>query len=191
MADEKITALNDLAAADMQGDDLLVAVDVHDTTMAPTGTDKKALISDFLAAALTLGLIVDDTTHTWKIKLDPGGPLRINVTDDATGNVFAELQIDPTSTGALIVGQVGNGTQAANFQASVDTVGPTGRASMAGNDGTNSASLTADGTVGNQSNSRDLTFDTAGTGPVVPDQSDGHTYRIVTTAGVLGVQLVT
>lgn len=50
MADTKISALTQLAATDTQADDLLVIVDVHDTTMAGTGTDKKITVSDLTAA---------------------------------------------------------------------------------------------------------------------------------------------
>lgn len=37
----------------------------------------------------------------------------------------------------------------------------------------------------------DATFHAADTGPVVPDSTDGHTYRIITTAGVVGTEQVT
>jgi streptogramin lyase len=37
----------------------------------------------------------------------------------------------------------------------------------------------------------DLTFDSNGQGPVVTDQADGHTYRIISTAGALSTQMVT
>lgn len=40
-------------------------------------------------------------------------------------------------------------------------------------------------------NGGDLTFNTNGMGPVIVDQSDGHTYRIISTAGVLSTHRVT
>ncbi len=39
--------------------------------------------------------------------------------------------------------------------------------------------------------SSDLTFSTNAIGPVIHDASDGHTYRIISTAGVLSAVLVT
>lgn len=47
----KITGYTALTAT--QPDDLLVIVDVHDTSMAPTGTDKKITVSNLLPAATT------------------------------------------------------------------------------------------------------------------------------------------
>jgi hypothetical protein len=47
MADEPISGLT--AYSTVHSDDLYVVVDVHDTTMAPTGTDKKATLAQILA----------------------------------------------------------------------------------------------------------------------------------------------
>jgi hypothetical protein len=55
MADEKITQLVALASGSVQADDLLVVVDVHDTSMAPTGTDKNLTLTALLAALPALG----------------------------------------------------------------------------------------------------------------------------------------
>jgi hypothetical protein len=50
VADTKISALTALTGANVADGDLLVAVDVSDTTMAASGTDKKVAISDLVAA---------------------------------------------------------------------------------------------------------------------------------------------
>lgn len=50
MADTKITDLDALAVAPAT-DDLLVIVDVSDTTMAASGTDKQITVEDLLANA--------------------------------------------------------------------------------------------------------------------------------------------
>lgn len=50
MADTKISALAALAAADVSTSDLAVVVDVSDTTMAASGTDKKITVADLIAA---------------------------------------------------------------------------------------------------------------------------------------------
>lgn len=46
MADTKISALANLPAASVQMNDLLVVVDVNDTSMAASGTDKNLTIGD-------------------------------------------------------------------------------------------------------------------------------------------------
>lgn len=50
MADAKITDLAALSSTDLADGDLFVVVDVSDTSMAATGTNKKILLSSLLAA---------------------------------------------------------------------------------------------------------------------------------------------
>jgi len=61
MADKKITELNELTS--LANDDLVVAVDVSDTTMATSGTDKKVKYStikgDIMGASSPVGTVVD------------------------------------------------------------------------------------------------------------------------------------
>lgn len=52
MPDIKITSL--VAASSVYADDLLLMVDVHDPSMAPTGTDKKVSVSQLAAAMVTI-----------------------------------------------------------------------------------------------------------------------------------------
>lgn len=56
MADTKITDLTTLAAADIAINDLLTAVDISDTTMAASGTNKKLTVLDFVAYFQRWGL---------------------------------------------------------------------------------------------------------------------------------------
>lgn len=50
MADTKITGLAALTGANIASDDLFVGVDVSDTSMAATGTNKKLTVDDLRAA---------------------------------------------------------------------------------------------------------------------------------------------
>lgn len=56
MADTKISGLTELTTK--ATDDLLVIVDVSDTTMAATGTDKKITVANLASAPDDVSLIV-------------------------------------------------------------------------------------------------------------------------------------
>ena len=66
MPESKISALTELAAAPADGD-LFVLVDVSDTTMAATGTDKKIQASNLSANPVPTLVIPGDDTY----QLDP------------------------------------------------------------------------------------------------------------------------
>lgn len=61
MADTKITDLTALTGASVASTDLLVIVDVSDTTMAASGTDKKITATELATAVTTLGSLATDT----------------------------------------------------------------------------------------------------------------------------------
>lgn len=59
MADTKITALTQLTAPAVAPiDDVLVIVDVHDTTMAGSGTNKKITIADLTVSQQGFDLLM-------------------------------------------------------------------------------------------------------------------------------------
>lgn len=61
MADTRITDLTALAGASVASTDQLVIVDVSDTTMAASGTDKKITATELATAVTTLGSLATDT----------------------------------------------------------------------------------------------------------------------------------
>jgi len=62
MADTKISALASLAAASVDDTDLLVIVDVADTSMAASGTDKRITIGQFNLAMQRRDIGIDTYT---------------------------------------------------------------------------------------------------------------------------------
>lgn len=87
----KISAYNSLGT--VQSDDLLVIVDVHDTTMAPTGTDKKvtaATLQAFTVPTTTLGDLVYENATPAPARL-PGNTTTTQkfLTQTGTGSVSA------------------------------------------------------------------------------------------------------
>ncbi len=61
MADSKITDLDSLTGAGSASTDLAVVVDVSDTTMAATGTDKKMTLAELAAGLATHGSLATDS----------------------------------------------------------------------------------------------------------------------------------
>lgn len=93
MADEKITALANLAQGSVQSDDQLVVVDVHDATMAPSGTDKNLLLSALLTAALRLGLLTyNDGTNTYSVVVSSPDVIIENQVTGALGDLDVGAQ---------------------------------------------------------------------------------------------------
>lgn len=100
MADTKISALTSAGSVDPA--DLLVAVDVSDTSMAATGTNKKAtreLLQTYAAGTLTTDKKVADYSATWNAAGVTFTGLKLNITDtaSASGSLLADLQVDGTS----------------------------------------------------------------------------------------------
>lgn len=65
MADTKITDLSSLSGASIATGDVFVLVDVSDTSMAASGTNKKTTASDVTTAVKTLGNIKAPTRQTF------------------------------------------------------------------------------------------------------------------------------
>ena len=86
----KITSYGALAST--QPDDLLVIVDVHDTTMAPTGTDKKITVSNLVTAANAGALAAKAGSAT--VPAAELSPQVVALTDAATIAVNAALGND-------------------------------------------------------------------------------------------------
>jgi len=119
MADSKITALTAISTVDPAADPLVI-VDVSDTSMAASGTTKKATINQLLGASGTATLASatisgDLTVDTSTLKVDsannrvgikqasPSHPFQIGTTDlilDATGNVG--IGVTPAGTGGCL-----------------------------------------------------------------------------------------
>lgn len=92
--DKKITELTTLATGAVQGDDLAVMVDVHDSTMDPAGTDKQVAFADIVTAMMRLNLLTyDDGTYTYSIS-QSGATLDIKITRDADGLPVGWLSLD-------------------------------------------------------------------------------------------------
>lgn len=103
MADSKISALTALSAAPASGD-LLVMVDVSDTTMAVSGTDKKITYAN-LTSALTSGAT---TFATASAQTFTNG---IAVTDATSALAYDSDGSDPT-VGAMLVTRTATGVAA-------------------------------------------------------------------------------
>jgi hypothetical protein len=88
----KISALAVLTSA--QPDDVIPVVDVHDTTMAPTGTDKQISVASLLAGALpTLA----------QASVSASGALALDTITEVTAASALTMTLPAATTGALIV----------------------------------------------------------------------------------------
>lgn len=104
MADSKISALTELSAAPATGD-LLVLVDISDTTMAASGTNKKITWANLtspllLATGATTGASSQAQTFTNGITVPSGGKVVIGTTSPIT---TAQLHVVQPTTGAIVV----------------------------------------------------------------------------------------
>lgn len=90
MSDTKISGLTAITGASLATGDLLVTVDVSDTTMAATGTDKKTTFADLDSRTKTLTNATFDTAGS-------GNVFKINTTaiSDITGTGKAVLDTAP------------------------------------------------------------------------------------------------
>ncbi len=55
MADQKISQLNSLTGANTASGDLVTVVDISDTTMGASGTNKKMTLTEFQASPVSAG----------------------------------------------------------------------------------------------------------------------------------------
>jgi len=146
MADQKISQLNSLTGANTASGDLLTIVDINDTTMGASGTNKKMTLTEFQASPVSAGtangvvflngskvetsgsaLTFDGTT------LSVGGNLAITgtsrrITGDFSNATLANRTMVQTSTtnGGTAFGILPNGTsQAASIVLEQDSaLGP-------------------------------------------------------------------
>jgi hypothetical protein len=100
MANEKISALATLTGADVETDDLLVIVDVHDTTMASSGTDKKLTV-----AALLEGLALAGGPGKFTGTLGDGTTKVFTITHNL-GNQWPAASFYETSDGEAVIPDV-------------------------------------------------------------------------------------
>lgn len=107
---QKISGLASLSAGDLTGSDLLTAVDVSDNTMAPTGTNKKLLVSslDSRYATAAQGTLADSAVQ-------PGDDVS-ELNNDAGYLVAADIagKADKTINIGAGPGLMGGGTLAAD-----------------------------------------------------------------------------
>ena len=122
MADTKISALTALTGANSAPGDLLDIVDVSDTSMAATGTNKKITreeLQTFGLGTITTDKKVQDLSVTWNNAAVTFTGLKFNVTDTASAaaSLLMDLQVGGTSkfkvdkAGAALVS--GNGSASA------------------------------------------------------------------------------
>lgn len=132
MANTKISALTAIDGASLATGDLLVAVDVSDTSMASSGTTKKTTVSD-VAAAVTalaefLGLADVDVTGLADgdtFVFDAGTSKLVASTVLAPTAVFGQAQTINAQTGTtytLVAGDVGKLVTLSNASAITLTV---------------------------------------------------------------------
>lgn len=105
MADTKTSGLG--AAADVAPDDLFMAVDVSDTTMAPTGTNKKAtrsLLQSYAAGTLTTDVKVQEHSATWNnaAVTFTGWDLNVTNTASAAGSAVQSLRVGGTVVNSVL-----------------------------------------------------------------------------------------
>jgi hypothetical protein len=115
------------------------------------------------------------------------------------GDAFARTLIlaDPTGSGGIFLGDGSNDMWASGNNGYI-TGGPASLELGANTPDYEggvrinlSEAIRLNGPVQIRLDGSDLTFDRASIGPVLVDQSDGHTYRLICTAGVLSTELVT
>ena len=109
MSDQKLSDLT--AETTIAPDDLVMAVDVSDTTMAATGTNKKVLresLQTYNAGTLTTDKKVLDLSATWNESGTTFTGVKFNATDTASaaGSLIADLQVGGSSK--FTVGKIGD-----------------------------------------------------------------------------------
>lgn len=139
MADTKISALTALTGANSAPGDLLDIVDVSDTSMAATGTNKKITreeLQTFNLGTITTDKKVQDLSVTWNNAAVTFTGLKFSVTDTASdaASLLMDLQVGGSSKarvtkGGGYIGQSGSAS-APTFQ--VDPSSATGIYNLGG-----------------------------------------------------------
>jgi hypothetical protein len=107
MADQKISQLNSLTGANTASGDLVTVVDISDTTMGASGTNKKMTLTEFQASPVSAGTANGVTYLNASKVLTSGSALTF---DGTTLSVGGNLAI--TGTSRLITGDFSNATLA-------------------------------------------------------------------------------
>lgn len=107
MADTKISALTALTGANSAPGDLLDIVDVSDTSMAATGTNKSITregLQTFGLGTITTDQKVQDLSVTWNNAAVTFTGLKFNVTDSASNaaSLLMDLQVGGTSKVSIL-----------------------------------------------------------------------------------------
>lgn len=106
MANKRISELTSITGANLADADLLVVVDVSDTTMAASGTNKKITMAELAKdSALTDNLVAKSTltTNGDLLTRAAGEPARITRTDLAADSAFTSRYV-PISSDVVFVG---------------------------------------------------------------------------------------
>jgi hypothetical protein len=136
MADSRISEL-DVASAPLAEDDLMEVVDVSDTAMAASGTNKQTTVGDLAASVLSVGLEINsnvsgipDATvsvipwdaHIWSTHgntmQNPGSnPERIYAPEDGVYQIDLQVVFASNSSGERFIGlsHINGGTNPAYF----------------------------------------------------------------------------
>jgi hypothetical protein len=136
MASSKITGLAELAATPASTD-MLVLVDVSDTSMAATGTDKKIAASRFLSTngtANTLGATLNANsnhiTNVGTIGIGTATIVRANITNLSAGTLVANLNANNYSISS-VAGLTTSTLSVSSGASFGGTVGVTGAVTLA------------------------------------------------------------
>jgi hypothetical protein len=107
MADSKITALDNLTAADPVND-MFPIVDVNDTTMAASGTTKRISVNNLLSSSPTASGALTVTGLVTAGSATITGAATVGTTLGVTGNLTASSNIYVPASVSLKIGPVGS-----------------------------------------------------------------------------------
>ena len=113
MADQKISQLNSLTGANTASGDLVTVVDISDTTMGASGTNKKMTLTEFQASPVSAGT-ANGVTYLNASKVSTAGSA---LTFDGTN-----LGVNTATFGTSAAGVLSIGTGTAPSTGPADTV---------------------------------------------------------------------
>ncbi len=96
MADQKISQLNSLTGANTASGDLVTVVDISDTTMGASGTNKKMTLTEFQASPVSAGTANGVTYLNASKVLTSGSALTFDGTNVATTGTASATKLIPT-----------------------------------------------------------------------------------------------